>query len=230
MPYRRLPKTDSARLKALKAVTESDVAYTIEGRFLKTEDVNKARNLCRELQNASEQYSICMRTQVRYSKRITSLQHNAMMYLSHFLQVLFLAMEREEIDDNCLAAYGLQEKTVPYLKTAGAIMKWAPLIIQGEKNRLKKKGKPILSPSIGAVATHFDVFRAMYDSQRQYQIRTKSALEQITNLRGEIDEVILKLWNQIEQQYAGEPPERKFAKCRQFGVVYYYRRHEERLY
>ena len=230
MPYRRLPKTDAARLKALRAVTESNVAYTVEGRFLNTEDLAQARQLCQELETASDQYSICMRTQVRYSKRIATLQHNVMMYLSHFLQVLFLAMERGEVEKNKLSLYGLEEMVVPYLKTPDAIMKWAPKIIEGEKNRLKKKGKPILSPPIGAVVTHFDVFKSMYDSQRQYQVRTKSALEQITNLRGKIDEVILRLWNQIEQQYAKEPPERRFAKCRQFGVIYYYRRHEERVY
>lgn len=230
MPYRRLPKTDSARLKALRVLTESNVAYTIEGRFLNPDDLASARRLCQELENASEQYNICMRTQVRYSKRIAKLQHNAMMYLSHFLQVLFLAMDREEIEKDNLSLYGLEEPNVPYLKTADAIMKWAPMIIEGEKNRLKKKGKPILSPPIGAVVTHFDVFRNMYDSQRQYQVRTKTALEHITKLRGQIDEVILSLWNQIEQQYANEPPESRFAKCRQFGVIYYYRRHEDRIY
>lgn len=230
MPYRRLPKTDASRLKALRVLTESNVAYTVEGRFLNTEDLSMARKLCQELENAAEQYSICMRTQVRYSKRIANLQHNAMMYLSHFLQVLFLAMERQEIEKDDLSLYGLQEMVLPYMKTPDAIMKWAPKIIEGEKNRLKRKGKPILSPPIGTVVTHFDVFRSMYDSQRQYQVRTKTALEHITNLRGQIDEVILRLWNQIEQQYANEPPEKRFAKCRQFGVIYYYRRHEERLY
>ena len=136
MPYRRLPKTDAARLKALRAVTENNVVYTVEGRFLNSEDLAQARKLYQELETASDQYSICMRTQVRYSKRISTLQHNVMMYLSHFLQVLFLAIERGEIEKEKLSLYGLEEMMVPYLKTPDAIMKWAPKIIEGEKNRL----------------------------------------------------------------------------------------------
>ena len=230
MPYRRLPKTDAARLRALNAITESNVAYTVEGRFLKPSDVAEARMLCQDLSQAAEQYSICMRTQVRYSKRITGLQHNAMMYLSHFLQVLFLAIERGEISRDTLSLYGLETMVVPYLKTSEAIMQWAPRVVDGEKKRIKKGGKPILSPPIGSVVTHFDVFRSMYDSQKQYQIRTRSALEQITSLRERVDSVILSLWNQIEKHYENQPPELRFNKCRQFGVVYYFRRHEEKIY
>ena len=230
MPYRRLPKTDAARLKALEAIADNNVVYTVEGRFIDKESLAGIQRLYATLSDAISQYKLCMRTQVRYSKRISTLQHNVMMYLSHFLQVLFLAIERGEIEKEKLSLYGLEEMMVPYLKTPDAIMKWAPKIIEGEKNRLKRKGKPILSPPIGAVVTHFDVFKSMYDSQRQYQVRTKAALEQITRLRGQIDDVILRLWNQVEQQYANEPPERRFAKCRQFGVIYYYRRHEERVY
>ena len=105
-------------------------------------------------------------------------------------------------------------------------MEWGTKVIEGEKARLKKGGKPVLSPPIGAVITHFDVFKNMLVAQKQYQARSAKALTDITILRPKVDSVILKLWNQIEKHFENEPPERKFDLCRKYGVVYYYRRHE----
>ena len=230
MPYRRLPKTDAARLKALEALADNNEVYAVSGHFIDRKLIVEAQRLYAQLSDASAEYKMSMRTQVRYSKRITPLQHNAMTYLSHFLQVLFLAVERGEIQESELMGYGLEanQHTVPYLKTSDAVMEWAPKIINGEKERLKKGGKPILSPPIGAVTTHFDVFRGMYDSQKRYQTRTQKALADIAKMRPEVDDLILRLWDVIETHFGDEPLERRCELCRKFGIVYYYRRNEKR--
>ncbi len=232
MPYRRLPKTDKARLKALEALTDNNDVYTVEGRFIDRQLLAQAQKLYAQLSDAVGQYTMSMRTQVRYSKRIIKLQHNAAMYVSHFLQVLFLAVDRGEIPKADLGMYGIDSgnMTVPYLKTPDAVAEWAPKVIEGEKRRLKKGGKPILSPSIGQVATHWDVFRGLYDAQKQYQDTTAKALIEINNLRPKADDVILQLWNVVEKHFENEPPEKRFDLCRKYGIVYYYRRHEEHLY
>lgn len=230
MPYRRLPKTDAARLKALEALADNNEVYAVSGHFIDRKLISEAQRLYASFSDASTQYQLSMRTQVRYSKRIASLHHNAMTYLSHFLQVMFFAVERGEIKEGELGAYGLDSKqrVVPYLKTADAVMEWAPKVIRGEKERVRKGGKPILSPSIGAVATHFDVFKGMYDAQKQYQTRTQKALEDISKMRPEVDNLILRIWDVIEDHYSEEPPERLYDLCRKFGVVYYYRRNEKK--
>ena len=231
MPYRRLPKTDAARLKALETLTENNDVYTVGGRFIDRQLLVKAQKLYAKLSDACGQHTTSMRTQVRYSKRMADLQHNAMTFISHFLQVLFLAVERGEVKPEEVELYGINpdERVVPYLKTPETIILWGPKVIQGERNRIKRGGKPILSPPIGAVATHFDVFKAKYMAQKQYQTKTMEALADIDAIRPQVDEVILQLWNQIEKHFENEPPEKKYALCRNYGVVYYYRRHEKHL-
>ncbi|MBO4820711.1 MAG: hypothetical protein J5548_04515 [Prevotella sp.] len=231
MPYRRLPKTDAARLKALETLTENNDVYTVGGRFIDRQLLAKAQKLYAKLSDACGQHQVSMRTQVRYSKRMVDLQHNAMTFISHFLQVLFLAVERGEVGPEEMELYGISpnERVVPYLKTPEALILWGPKVIQGEKNRIKGGGKPILSPPIGAVAAHFDVFKAKYMAQKQYQTKTTEALADIDAIRPQVDEVILQLWNQIEKHFENEPPETKYALCRKYGVVYYYRRHEKHL-
>lgn len=232
MPYRRLPKTDAARLKALKTLLDNNDIYTVKKRFIDWKDLNKAQNAHNHLLTACQQYKVCMSTQVRNSKKHEKVQRKAAMYLSHFLQVLFLAVERGEIKRQHLKLYGLDpEQTIlPPMKTPDTLMEWADKIIKGEKERTAKGGRPIFNPTIGMVSTHVEIFRDALMQQRKLQERTQQTLNTIQALRPETDELLLSLWNQIEKHYENEPPEIRYDACRRLGVIYYYRRHEEHLY
>ena len=232
MPYRRLPKTDAARLKALKTLLENNEVYTVRNRFISWQTLNRARPAYDRLLTATQQYKLTLATQVRNNAKIDRLLHNATMYVSHFIQVLLMSVERGEIKRKSLSLYHLpQDATaLPNLKTADGVMEWGRNIIEGEKARLKNGGRPIYNPTIGMVSTHYDIFYDIYTQQKRLQERTAKALADIQQLRPEADEVLLDLWNQIEAHFRNEPPERRFNLCRQYGVVYYYRRHEPRIY
>lgn len=232
MPYRRLPKTDSARLKALRTVLENDNVYTVRNRFIDWKTLNRAQPAYDRLLTACQQYKVRMAAQTRNSPRMDELMHNATMYVSHFIQVLLMGVERGEISRSLLPLYGMEEKTtaLPPLKTAEAVISWGEKIVEGEKKRVKGSGRPIYNPTIGMVSTHLDIFRERYNSQKELQGHSTKALEKIRELRPEVDEILLELWNQIEKHFENEPPEVRYAECRKYGVVYYYRRNEERLY
>ncbi len=232
MPYRRLPKTDAARLKALKTLLENNDIYTVRNRFIDWQLLNRAQPLHDRLLTASEQYKISMSSQVRNAKKMSSLQHKASMYLSHFIQVLLMSVERGEIKRKMLELYGLNENatSLPNLKTTEGLLEWGTKMIEGEKVRQQKGGRPIYNPSIGIVSTHFDIYQEAYDAQKKLQQKTLNANREISKLRPEIDTLIVELWNAIEAHFAELPPERRFHECRKFGVIYYYRRHEERIY
>lgn len=232
MPYRRLPKTDAARLKALKTLLENNEIYTVRNKFIDWKLLNRAQPLHDRLLTAVEQYRISMSSQVRNAKKMDGLQKRALMYLSHFIQVLLMSVERGEIKRSQLVLYGFDEDTttLPNLKNNVGLLEWGLKVIEGEKARQKKGGRPIYNPSIGMVSTHFDIYQEAYNSQKRLQQRTNKANQDISKLRPEIDELLLELWNAIENHFAELPPEQKFNECRKFGVVYYYRRHEENLY
>ena len=232
MPYRRLPKTDAARLKALKTLLDNNDIYTVRNRFVDWKTLNRVQPAYDKLFTACQQYRIRLQAQSRCVSKIEKLQHNATMYVSHFLRVLFMSFERGEIKKQNLALYGFStgEMVLPNLKTAEGLIEWGQKTINGEKARIKKGGRPIYNPTIGMVSTHFDIFKEAFEQLKSLQERTRKAQESIHNLRPEVDDVLLDLWNQIEKHYENEPPEIRFSECRKFGVVYYYRRHEEHLY
>lgn len=228
MPYRRLPKTDAARLRALKTVLDSNDLYTVRNRFVDWQTINRARPAYDRLLTASEQYRLACSARVRGVGKIDKLQRNASMYVSHFLQVLMMAVERGEIKRSALKLYGMDEgtSTLPNMKSIGGLLRWGRLAVEGEKARVKQGGRPIYNPTIGMVSTHIDIFNDCYQQQKRLKDNIERALESLKRIRPEVDDVILELWNQIEAHFKDEPPEARFDMCRKFGVVYYYRKGE----
>ena len=232
MPYRRLPKTDAARLRALKTLLDNNDVYVVRNRFLDWKTLNRAQPAYDRLLTANEQYRVSSQVQIRHTAKLERLQRNATIYVSHFVQVLLMSVERGETKRQLLPLYGLEADTttVPNIKTLERLLEWGEKIVAGEKERIKKGGRPIYNPSIGMVSTHLDIFREAFEQQRRLQQRTQTVVADLQAIRPEVDDILLELWNQIEKHFENEPPEVRFAECRKFGVVYYYRRHEPHDY
>ena len=232
MPYRRLPNTDKSRLSALKTLLDNNDIYMARDRFLEWKDINQARTCYDKLLTAVTQYEVDKKAQWRSGTKIDQLQKKAYMYESHFMQVLLMAVTRGEIKRSNLKLYGLEETAtmIPVDNSIGSITEWGPKIISGEKNRVKKGGRPIYNPTIGMVETHFDIFKEAYDKQKALQKRTSEMEQRLKEIRPEIDELILRIWDQIEAHFseAGKPVIDRVAACQRFGIRYYMRRKEKR--
>lgn len=228
MPYRRLPKTDASRLKALKTLLDNNDIYTARDRFIDWKDINNARTAHDRLLTLVKQYEVDKQAQSRGHARVLPLQRNASMYLSHFMQVLRMCIERGEIKKTATKLYSLPDDitVLPPIQVIGQILEWGPKIINGEKERIKQGGRPIYNPTIGMVSTHFDIFREEYEKHCLLQQRTREMESQLKDLRPGIDELIERIWNQIEQHFMGERVIDRVEDCERFGVKYYYRRKE----
>lgn len=229
MPYRRLPNTDAARLRALKTLLDDSEIYTVRNRFIDWKTLNAARQLYDKLLTATEQYQMCFSAQRHRAGRSDKLQRNATMYVSHFIQVLVLAVERGEIKRTALPLYGMEEDTTAHPKLNGieALMRCGQAVIEGEKKRIKQGGRPIYNPTIGMVSTHLDIFRQTYEQQKRLRERTAEALKPLRELRPKVDAVLLELWNQIENHYKELPQTERIEACKKLGVVYYRRKGEK---
>ena len=97
MPYRRLPKTDAARLKALKTLLDNNEIYTVRNRFIDWQTLNKAQPAYDRLLTACEQYRLTMAAQIRNRNKMERSMQLAQVYVSHFIRVLLMSVERGEI-------------------------------------------------------------------------------------------------------------------------------------
>ena len=227
MPYRRLPKTDQARIRALKAAVDSSVRGGIFTNVLTHNTYHRAKELLERFSREVAVYKRCVTEQSskKGNENYDAALKKARMYVSHFIQVLSMCIMCGEVARSKRPYYGLPENedTVPNLFSEASVLEWGQKIIAGEQRRQGEGGIPIYNPTMGRVSVVFEIFKEMYDRQHMLQTRTAEALANISNMRYDVDELIFEVWGEVEKSFASLSGEARIKKCAEYGVIYYYR-------
>jgi hypothetical protein len=231
MPYRRLPNTDQARLRTLRAaIAQSELQFYGDS-IVSFKTIIEAKAFLNIFEKQLLLYQQTLESQVTANKKYQHLIHNARLYISHFIQVFNLAVIRGEIKKEHKSYYNLDPDShnVPDLSSESALLHWGKSIINGENERIQHGGLPIYNPAIAKVKVHYEVFKDYKVNQKTYQSATTRQWEELANLRAKGDEIIIDIWNQVEEKFKEEKPYIKLEKCKSFGLIYYYRRGEKTL-
>ena len=227
MPYRRLPKTDQARIRALRSAVESSVENGIFTNVLSHNTYHKAKDFLQKFSAEVAVYRKCVQEQSskRGNENYEAALKKARMYVSHFIQVLSMSIMRGEINRSKRPYYGLpeDEDTVPNLFSESSVLEWGKNVIEGERRRMSEGGVAIYNPTMGRVAVVYEMFKEMYDRQQYLQQRTGEALQNISDMRFEADEIIFEAWAEIEKAFASFSGDARLSMCAKYGVIYYER-------
>ena len=228
MPYRRLPNTDNARIKALKTAINKCTNTDFNDVVVSMRTLHKAKSAVGKFERMCEIYQQTYERQIRANKAFQKQIKNARMYLSHFIQVLHLSVIRDEIKKENLSLYGLEESNllVPDLNTNEMLLEWGQKIVEGEEKRIAQRGVPIYNPTIAKVKVMYSIFKDGYNTQQIHQKATSRTQKDVENFRAEIDTIILELWEQVESANVDLPSKKKIDKNKEYGIVYYYRKGE----
>lgn len=227
MPYRRLPNTDNARIRALRTAIERH--NSLFGQDVVLLDIRKLELKLLNFENAQIRYRDSLQTQATANKNFQKQIKNARLYISHFIQVLNLCVIRNEIKKEQKQHYNLDPDnfTVPDLTNNDSLLYWGDSIIKGEQTRITQGGAPIYNPAIARVKVAFSLFKDSYFAQKTHQNTTVRELDLLTEQRSGMDEVLSTLWNQIESAFASLPSKERLDRCKEYGVVYYLRKEEK---
>ena len=231
MPYRRLPNTDQARLRALRTAIQQSDKENYGDQIVSYKTINEAKTYLGGFEKQLIQYQQMLESQVSANKHYQQIVHNARLYISHFIQVFNLSVIRGDIKKEHKRFYQLDQdaNTVPDLSTEAALLKWGKCIIDGERERLQNGGLPIYNPTIAKVKVHYEIFKDYKSTQKFHQNTTNRNWEELASLREKGDMIILDIWNQVEAQYKEEKPYTRLLRCQAYGLVYYYRKGEKKL-
>ena len=228
MPYRRLPNTDSARLRALQTALK-------QGNVLSPVDLAISQALLLRLRaflplfkQTVDHQRETFRRQTQNSKTYLDVQKRAKLYISHFIQVLNLAIIRGKLKPEVRRYFGLREnqKTVPSLNTEAEILNWGNRIIKGEADRLATGASPITNPTIALVRVRYEDYTRTYHNQKSLQDIYNKASVKVASMRKDADAIIAETWNQVEKTFSVYPPSEMRAKAEAYGLVYVYRKNE----
>ena len=210
MPYRRLPNTDLARLHALQNAIQRAQGADYTEQVIPYKVQSEAQRFLVQFENIVMQSKDNYASTVNANKQYRHIVQNARMYISHFIQVLNLSVIRGEIKKEQKLLYGLDphQHIVPDLSTEEYLLEW------GKKIKVK---------------VHYDIF---CEHQRQHAFHmqnTERVHGDLEPLRAQADEIILNIWNLVEDYYKDQLPYAKMMKCQLYGVIYYYRKGERKL-
>ena len=140
MPYRRLPNTDAARLRAMKIAKEKYDRLGASSVPFSARTANIVRGLIPTFERAISDYKMAVNAQSEKNAKYQQQVKMARMYVSHFIQVLNLSCQRNEIKPEKKLMYKLlpDNYTVPDLSTEALLMEWGKNIIDGEMERLRQ--------------------------------------------------------------------------------------------
>lgn len=231
MPYRRLPNTDAARIRALKAALrkgQQEEMATIAYPFALRQ---KIEFFLPKFEIAIANSKLAKEKQFDNSPKFSEHTKKARLYISHFIQVLNFCIARGELKPSVRSFYELPENSskVPPLLTEQDLLQWGEKIITGEQNRLSKGGgSPIYCPSIALVKVNYENFKENYIRQKQFQNNSARESGNVAQYRSEADALILEIWNEVEHCFEGvKDEEEKRYMCEEYGLVYVFRRGEK---
>lgn len=228
MPYRRLPNTDNARLRALKrALRKGEEVTPMELPFTQS-TFQKVKYFLPIFEQVVLLQRQAVSNQTQKSKEYYQVLKKARLYISHFIQVLNFAIIRGEIPAPEKKYYSLNEddKKVPSLNTENDIIKWGERIIKGEAERTAKGGNYVTNPTIAVVKVRYEKYLEAYKYQKSLKDTNNKSLSKMGDLRSEADEIILNIWNEVEDSYKDEYSDIRREKAREYGLVFVYRKSE----
>ncbi len=228
MPYRRLPNTDAARIKAMKTALKKGKEVPPQKMAYTAKNIVKLQGFLPRFEQNILLQRQTQTTQSKRSKNYYEIQHKAKLYLTHFVRVMNMTVIRGELPKSVRQYYGIDidDSNVPSFNTECDLIKWGHRIIEGEEKRLRKGGSPITNPSIAVVKVWFEKFMENHNFHKTIAKRAMDYSEKTFDMRKEADELILTIWNEVESKFKTLSEERKREECEKYGLVYFFRKGE----
>ena len=229
MPYRRLPNTDSARLKALHIACDKGEDISPITLAFHQSVYYKIQSFLPKYEMALNNYAQKKQLLSAQNRQLHILYKKARMFLSHFIQVTFFAIQRSELSEKALKYFELDTiKSLPALQTYEDLASWGKIILNGEEKRTAEGYSPLTNPTAAVVKVRYEQFMDAYHAYQIHRKTRNNAHKEIIRTRKEADFLIVTLWDQIENFFKDLPDQMKRQKAAEYGVIYVYRTNEPR--
>jgi len=228
MPYRRLPNTDLARLRALRIAFEKGrELHPFQLAFTQSTYQNVQSNLP-VFERAVQESRFAFNVQVEKSKEYARLLRKVKLYMSHFIQVTNMAIARGDLSpsDRDYFGFSRDQSKVPLFSTENEVIEWGEKLIHGETQRIKNGLNPVTNPSIALFKVRYETFQDAYIYQKTLQKNLQRSQKKLLELRKVVDAFIISVWNEVEDHFRDLPDEAKRNNAKLYGVIYFYRKSE----
>ncbi len=228
MPYRRLPNTDVARLRALRTAHSIGKELPPFKLAYSQSTLQKIQSFLPSFEKVLLECKQAYTKQIEMNKEYLPVLKKAKLFISHFIQVLNMAIARGDLPASEKHFFGLKEnvKKLPSLNSEADVIKWGEKLILGESLRTGKGRTHITNPTIAVVKVRYEKFLESYKFQKMLQKNHSRSQEKLEELRKQADKIIINIWNEVENYFNKDTEENKRMKAKEYGLVYVFRKNE----
>lgn len=228
MPYRRLPNTDSARIRAMHAALKRGKEIPPFKMAFSQKNLVKLQGFLPSYEHTIGLQRQTISSQSDKSKDFQEISRKARLYISHFLRVMNMAIMRGELSPETRTYFDVpaDDQTAPTLASDNELISWGKRIIDGEDFRKRKGLTPITNPSIAVVRVWYDKFLDSYRFHKTLSKRSSEYATKTAELRKEADSLILSIWNEVEASLSSTPEDKRRAEAEKYGLIYVFRKNE----
>jgi len=223
----KLPETDEERMDILRTIVQEEQNETLD-KILSGTELHELQLFMTSFERARSALDQVLDDRNKAKNLHADLFKNARLYVSHFIQVLFLTAIRNEIKAENLSLYGLNEKdrVLPDLSTEEAVLNWGENLIRGESERTNRGGIPMYNPAIAKVKVHYELFKESIQSMAVYEKNVLRLHNNMEELRKKADESIWRIWTKVEERYCRTSPDEQALRFKAYKMQIYHREKE----
>ena len=229
MPYRRLPNTDLARIRALKTALSKGGQITPKELAFSQKNFLELKSFFPHFEQTIQQYKRNKEQQAIVGKQLSEQFRSARLYVSHFFQIVNFSILRGELKPEVRKFYGLKEtaNSVPIIGTEQQLLLWGKKLINGEEERMMTGATRIYNPSLAMVKVKYEKFCELYNRHKDLLNTNQKLQEKVNENRTYADKLIADIWNETEKFFDDLPQEEKREQCIKYGVIYFLRKNEK---
>ena len=229
MSTKKLPETDDERLDILRAALGQEESNEAWDKILSIMELQEVRLFVPLYEGANFNLNQATSDRNRAITLYDELFKNAQLYISHFIQVLFLTVIRNEIRSESLSLYGFEENNpvLPDLSTEEAILNWGEKLMRAESERTYRGGIPLYNPAIAKVKVHYELFKESIYSLGIYEKNLARMENNMKDLRQKANELIWEIWTKVEERYSTSSPAEQNLRFKAYKIQFHSRKGEQ---
>ena len=219
---RRIADSNTTRRTALKVAKTKRDSSPIATDVLRATTISRLDIIAVAYGKAYKEIDDALVDATKANAYKDAAQTDLFLFASHYIMVMNLAIKRNEIPVQDRAYYELDVNSdaLPYMDSEDALKQVGENIVDGDAKRVAAGGVPMSNPTAAQVKDRLTRFSDTLSKASQTTDTLDTKREALDNLNAEADEVILKVWDEVESYYNNEPIESKRANAREWGVTY----------
>lgn len=152
----------------------------------------------------------------------TAASANLYLHVSHYLQVLNMAVERKVFPAAVRSFYGLDINSValPSLKSEAELTTWGANIATGEAARVAAGGAPLAFPTAAEVATALATYNTAQQAQANAKLATNKELADVAVIFPAMVAAIMDLYDELEFANRKQSPGYIRNILREYGMQF----------